>query len=59
MLDLLYEASTQPEVTYRHRWSVGDVVVWDNRATMHMGVRDFGDAHRVLHRVTIAGDPVG
>ena len=58
VLALLYEASTQPEVTYRHRWSVGDVVVWDNRATMHMGVRDFGDAHRVLHRVTIAGDPV-
>ena len=47
---------TTPELTYRHRWSPGDVVAWDNRATLHVGVRDFGDAHRVLHRVTIAGD---
>jgi alpha-ketoglutarate-dependent taurine dioxygenase len=56
LLALLYERSTTPELTYRHRWSPGDVVAWDNRATLHVGVRDFGDAHRVLHRVTIAGD---
>ena len=36
------------------------MVAWDNRATLHLGVRDYGDAHRVLHRVTIAGDvPAG
>ncbi len=56
LLELLYERSTTPEVTYRHRWSAGDVVAWDNRSTLHVGVRDFGDAHRVLHRVTIVGD---
>ena len=56
LLQLLYERTTTPEHTYRHRWSTGDVVAWDNRATLHVGVRDFGDAHRVLHRVTIAGD---
>ena len=60
VLRLLYEVATAPEHTYRHRWTEGDVVAWDNRATLHLGVRDFGDAHRVLHRVTIAGDvPVG
>jgi taurine dioxygenase len=60
LLRLLYEVATAPEHTYRHRWSEGDVVAWDNRATLHLGVRDYGDAHRVLHRVTIAGDvPVG
>ena len=60
LLRLLYDVVTAPERTYRHRWSRGDVVVWDNRATAHVGVRDYGDAHRVLHRVTIAGDrPVG
>ena len=53
---LLHEDATAPEHVFRHRWRTGDVVVWDNRATMHLGVRDYGDAHRVLHRVTIAGD---
>ena len=56
LLRLLYDVATAPERTYRHRWSTGDVVVWDNRATAHVGMRDYGDAHRVLHRVTIAGD---
>jgi taurine dioxygenase len=56
ILQLLYGHITQPERTFRHRWSTGDVVIWDNRATLHMGVRDFGDAHRVLHRITLAGN---
>ena len=59
LLRLLYDVTTAPERTYRHRWSAGDVIVWDNRATAHVGVRDYGDAHRVLHRVTIAGDRPG
>jgi taurine dioxygenase len=60
LLDLLYRHSTAAEHVVRHRWRAGDVVIWDNRATMHLGVRDYADAHRVLHRVTIAGDvPVG
>ena len=54
-LELLYAHITQPERTFRHRWQTGDIVLWDNRSTLHMGVRDFGDAHRVLHRVTLAG----
>ena len=60
LLQLLHDVATAPEHTFRHRWSEGDVVAWDNRATLHLGVRDYGDSHRVLHRVTIAGDrPVG
>ena len=31
-------------------------MIWDNRSTMHLGVRDYGEQHRVLHRVTVAGD---
>lgn len=35
-------------------------MIWDNRATQHLAVNDYGDAHRVVRRVTIAGDvPVG
>src|SRR5436309_15939811 len=31
----LMEHATQPEFVYRHAWRVGDLVIWDNRATMH------------------------
>ena len=34
----------------------GDVAVWDNRATQHYAINDYGDAHRVMRRVTVTGD---
>jgi len=49
----LIEHATQPEFVYRHTWRVGDLVIWDNRATMHRA-RPFDDAkyRRELRRVT-------
>jgi alpha-ketoglutarate-dependent 2,4-dichlorophenoxyacetate dioxygenase len=49
----LMEHATQPEFVYRHMWSEGDLVIWDNRATMHRA-RPFDDARyrRELRRVT-------
>ena len=49
----LIEHATQPEFVYRHEWRVGDLVIWDNRATMHRG-RPFDDTkyRRELRRVT-------
>ncbi len=49
----LTEHATQPQFVYRHLWRVGDLVVWDNRATMHRG-RPFDDTNhrRELRRVT-------
>lgn len=49
----LIEHATQPEFVYRHRWCVGDLVIWDNRATMHRA-RPFDDVRyrRELRRVT-------
>jgi alpha-ketoglutarate-dependent sulfate ester dioxygenase len=44
------------ENTVRWRWSAGDVAIWDNRATQHILVDDYGDQSRVLRRVTVAGD---
>ncbi len=44
------------ENTVRWRWQAGDVAIWDNRATQHYAINDYGDAHRVVRRVTIAGD---
>ncbi|RLL61884.1 TauD/TfdA dioxygenase family protein [Paenirhodobacter hankyongi] len=51
---------TAPENTVRWRWQAGDVVICDNRATQHVDVDDYGEALRILRRVTVDGDiPVG
>jgi len=54
----LTEHATQPEFVYRHCWRVGDLVIWDNRATMHRA-RPFDDARhrRDLRRVTTLDVP--
>lgn len=58
--DILQAYVTAPENTVRWRWQAGDVVIWDNRATQHIAVNDYGDAHRVVRRITLDGDvPVG
>lgn len=44
------------ENTVRWRWRQGDVVIWDNRATQHYAINDYGQQHRVVRRVTLAGD---
>jgi len=56
LLDFLYEHSTTPDNVYRHMWQVGDVVMWDNRCTMHYAVHDYGEAERVLNRITLQGE---
>jgi alpha-ketoglutarate-dependent 2,4-dichlorophenoxyacetate dioxygenase len=49
----LMEHATQPEFTYTHSWQVGDLVIWDNRATMHRGLAyDDTKYRRELRRVT-------
>ncbi|WP_141430761.1 TauD/TfdA family dioxygenase [Bacillus sp. 03113] len=44
------------ENTVRWRWSAGDVAIWDNRATQHYAINDYGDQHRVVRRVTVKGE---
>jgi len=49
----LMEHATQPQFRYRHSWRVGDLVIWDNRATMHRGIAyDDSKYKRELRRVT-------
>jgi taurine dioxygenase len=55
LLDYLCNHLTRHEFVYRHRWQEGDVVMWDNRCTVHYAVHDYGDAKRVLHRTTTVG----
>jgi taurine dioxygenase len=56
LLDLLYGHMTVPGLTVRHKWRAGDVAFWDNRSTMHYAMLDYGEAPRVMHRVTLQGD---
>jgi alpha-ketoglutarate-dependent 2,4-dichlorophenoxyacetate dioxygenase len=49
----LIEHATQPKFTYTHAWRVGDLVIWDNRCTMHRGLAyDDTKYRRELRRVT-------
>lgn len=57
LLDFLCRHSEQPEFIYRHNWSRGDVVIWDNRCVMHCAVSDYPDGHRrYMHRTTGIGE---
>jgi taurine dioxygenase len=57
---LFQSQTTQLEYTVRWRWAEGDVAIWDNRATQHIAINDYGDQPRVVRRVTVAGvAPVG
>ena len=57
LLDELAEEARKPRHHHGHVWSVGDIVVWDNRATMHRVVIDYpvGET-RIMQRVLIEGD---
>ncbi len=59
ILSLLFAHSVQPEFIYRHRWSQHDLVMWDNRCTMHLAVRYDMTKPRHMHRTTLRGEPSG
>lgn len=60
LLRLFQDRVTALENTVRWRWQAGDVVLWDNRATQHIAIDDYGSAERIVRRTTIAGEvPVG
>ncbi|AIB39680.1 MAG: taurine dioxygenase [Pseudomonadales bacterium RIFCSPLOWO2_12_60_38] len=60
LFNLLQGHVTRLENTVRWRWNTGDVAIWDNRATQHYAVDDYGTQERIVRRVTLKGDvPVG
>lgn len=60
LIELFQGHVSRLENTVRWHWTAGDVAIWDNRATQHYAIDDYGDQPRRVHRVTIAGDvPVG
>jgi taurine dioxygenase len=56
-LNDLLERMIRPEIVYRHRWRKGDVLIIDNRATMHRAHGDYDRREsRVLWRIIVEGD---
>lgn len=58
LLNYLYDLIKTPEVQARFEWRNGDVAIWDNRQVQHYAARDYGSAHRRIHRVTLEHDGV-
>jgi alpha-ketoglutarate-dependent sulfate ester dioxygenase len=56
LFEIFQNHITRLENTVRWRWREGDVAIWDNRATQHYAIDDYGDQRRVVRRVTIQGD---
>lgn len=53
----LFSKARQAQYQVRFSWQKGSVAIWDNRATQHFAVTDYGDTPRRLYRVTVQGEP--
>ncbi|MDA0656413.1 MAG: TauD/TfdA family dioxygenase [Proteobacteria bacterium] len=58
LLDEIWAHACQDKYVWEHKWKVGDVVVWDNRCTMHHRNAFPSDARRLMHKSITAGEPV-
>lgn len=56
LLVRLRDWATQPEFTYRHKWTVGDLVIWDNTGTMHRATPYDPSSGRLLQRTKLEGE---
>ena len=56
ILSQLWQHMTKSELIWEHEWRVGDVVVWDNRCTIHSRPAIDPSARRRLHRITVRGE---
>jgi taurine dioxygenase len=60
LLKFLFEHAVRPEFTYRHQWRNNDLMIWDNRCTMHLALADFDEKQtRTMFRTAVSGTPCG
>jgi taurine dioxygenase len=58
ILSYLYQHAARLEFTYRFQWAPGSLAFWDNRCTWHLAVNDYQGERRLLHRITLEGEPL-
>jgi taurine dioxygenase len=58
LLDEVWAHACQDKYVWQHKWKVGDLLVWDNRCTMHHRNAFPADARRLMHKSITAGEPV-
>ena len=56
LFKLFQDHVTRPENTVRWSWRKNDVAIWDNQATQHYALNDYGDQNRTMRRTTIGGE---
>ena len=60
IIDFLVRHATRPQFVYRHQWRQDDILLWDNRCTMHIALGDYAEGEiRHLERTTVKGMPSG
>jgi taurine dioxygenase len=56
LLNELYAHITRPQYVYRHKWQVGDLLMWDNCLTQHKAIGDYAlPQRRLMHRTAVEG----
>ncbi len=58
LLTYLYQHAVKPQFVHRFQWKPGSMAIWDNRATWHLAMNDYQGQRRLMHRITIAGEPL-
>jgi taurine dioxygenase len=58
LLDEVWAHACQDKYVWQHKWKVGDLLVWDNRCTMHHRNAFAPNARRLMHKSTTAGEAV-
>ncbi len=58
LLQYLYEHVGQDQFTTRFSWHVGSIAMWDNRSTWHWALNDYPGHRRLMHRITVSGEPL-
>ncbi len=58
LLQYLYQVASREEYQCRLQWEPGSVAIWDNRSTWHLAMNDYHGHRRVMHRITLSGEPL-
>lgn len=58
LLDFLLQHTAEGGFDYQFSWEAGSLAMWDNRSTWHWALNDYQGHRRLMHRITVAGDPL-